>query len=169
MIHEGKFREELYYRLNTMVVEIPPLSERTEDIPMLVRHILDSLHRQTISCSDEAMDALVRYNWMGNVRELKNVIERALSLCSGNIIGMYDLPAEIASEYALVPSCGRLSSEFPLSTSLASSEQKLIREAITKNNWNVVKTAKMLGVSRAALYEKLKKHRISRPEKLSSA
>jgi transcriptional regulator with PAS, ATPase and Fis domain len=166
MIHEGKFREELYYRLNTMIVAIPPLRERREDIPVLVRHILDSLHKQTISCSDEAMHALIRYDWPGNVRELKNVIERALSLCNGNSIGMCDLPTEIASECTFPLRHESLSSDFPLSTSLAKSEQKLIREALTKNNWNVVKTAKMLSVSRAALYEKIKKYRIYRPRKL---
>lgn len=164
MIGEGKFREELFYRLNTMIITIPPLRERKEDIPILAHRILANQHKDTMSFSDEAMDALTRYNWPGNVRELKNVIERALSLCNGNIISIFDLPVEVISESISVPSGERFSSLFPLSASLASSEQKLIQDALAKNEWNIVRTSKMLGVSRAALYEKIKKHRLRRPE-----
>lgn len=163
MIREGTFREELFYRLNTMIIEIPPLRERAEDISVLVHRILGNLHKDGISFSDEAVDALMRYNWPGNVRELKNVIERALSVCNGKIIGLVDLPADVLAGNTGVPGC---SSVVSLSASLASSEQKVIQEALVKNEWNMVQTSKMLGVSRAALYEKIKKHGIRRPEKV---
>ncbi len=165
MIREGTFREELFYRLNTMTISIPSLRERTDDIAILVRHILDGLNRRNVSCSEGAMEALVRYGWPGNVRELRNVIERAVSLFNGNMVDACDLPAEVFSDHTPDPTAESLPSEFSLSTSLASSEQKLLREAITKNNWHVVKTAKMLGLSRSVLYEKLKKYRIYRPER----
>lgn len=168
MICEGKFREELFYRLNTMIITIPPLRERKEDISMLAHRILANLRKGTISFTDDAMDALTQYNWPGNIRELRNVIERALSLCNGNIIGICDLPVEVISECISVPSGESFSSIVPLSASLACNEQKLIQDALMKYEWNIVRTSKMLGVSRAALYEKIKKHRIRRPEKLDS-
>jgi len=162
MIREGKFREELYYRLNTMTVNIPPLRERKEDVPVLVRHFLDRLDRHGVSCSQEAMDVLTGYNWPGNVRELKNVIERAVSLCKGNTIDAADLPPEVVSESPFDVSRGEESVALPLPT-LSGSEQKLIMAALKKNNWNMAKTARTLGISRAALYEKARKFRIERP------
>ena len=164
MIREGKFREELYYRLNTMTVNIPPLRERKEDIPVLTRHFLDRLDRHSISCSEGATDMLMGYNWPGNVRELKNVIERAVSLCKGNIIDIADLPPEVLSESSFEPASNEESIAISLPT-LSGNEQKLIATALKKNNWNMAKTARTLGISRAALYEKTKKFRIERPSR----
>ncbi len=164
MIREGKFREELYYRLNTMTVNIPPLRERKEDIPVLIRHFLDRLDRHTISCSDGAMEMLMRYHWPGNVRELKNVIERAVSLCKSTAIDTTDLSPEVVSGSSINLVCDDESLTLPLPT-LSGNEQKLIMTALKKNNWNMAKTAKMLGISRAALYEKARKFRITRPAK----
>lgn len=164
MIREGKFREELYYRLNTMTVNIPPLRERKEDIPVLARHFLARLDRHSISCSEGATDMLMGYNWQGNVRELKNVIERAVSLCKGNIIDIADLPPEVLSESSFEPASNEESIAISLPT-LSGNEQKLIATALKKNNWNMAKTARTLGISRAALYEKTKKFRIERPSR----
>ncbi len=162
MIRERKFREELYYRLSTMAVVLPPLYERREDIPILVRHFLDRLDRRRIICSEKAMDALMRYRWSGNIRELKNVIERAVSLCKGNIIDIADLPCEITSSNTSVSSNNKENHNHQTPT-LAAQEKKLILDALRENLWNMAKTAKILGISRATLYEKTKKYRISRP------
>lgn len=172
MIREGKFRDELYYRLSTMIVAIPPLRDRTEDIRVLVRHFLDGLGRHNMCCSDRAMEALTRYNWPGNIRELKNVIERALSLCRGDYIDVADLPEEIADKpgpFLKERSNNETSlpAQPPLSRVLAGREHDMILDALGKTEWNMVKTAKALGVSRAALYEKVRKHRICRPAKPS--
>ncbi len=165
MIREGKFREELYYRLNTMIINIPPLVERKEDIPVLARHILDALDRQDVSCSSEVMDTLMRYEWPGNVRELKNALECALSLMDGDANTLYitDLPAEIVSSPSTIP----FDSSYvcrPQPLTLADSEHKLIQASLRENDWNMAKTAKLLGISRASLYEKAKKYNLSRPK-----
>ena len=167
MIREGKFREELYYRLNTMIINIPSLVERKEDIPVLARHILDALDRQDVSCSSEAMDTLMRYEWPGNVRELKNAFECALSLMDedANTMNITDLPAEIVSSPPTIPfDSSNVCRPQPLT--LADSERKLIRASLRENDWNMAKTAKLLGISRASLYEKAKKYNLPRPKTL---
>ena len=160
MIREGKFREELYYRLNTMSVNIPSLRERREDIPVLVRFFLDRLDRLAVSCSDGTLEILMRHHWPGNVRELKNVIERAVSLCKGNVIDITDLPPEIVSESSV--NVDEKSVTLP-PTTLSGNEQNLIITTLKKNSWNMAKTARILGISRATLYEKTKRFQISRP------
>jgi len=163
MIHNGKFRQDLYYRLNTMIIHIPPLVKRREDIPGLVRHILKGLDRSEVSCSQAALDLLMKYDWPGNVRELKNAIECALSLISSdaNTIEITDLPATVASPSATVPFT-RSECRARVAT-LADNERDLIIESLEQNNWNMAKTARLLGISRANLYEKAKKFNLSRP------
>lgn len=171
MILEGKFREELYYRLSTMVVSLPLLHERKEDIPILVRHTINRMGYPHLSCSREAMDVLMRYDWPGNIRELQNVIGRAASLCSGDVINIDDLPPEIVTE----PASDSFRNETPvtvasksqLSKLLSDSEQKLILDALKANDWNMVKTAKTLGLSRATIYVKAKKYQLSKDKRFS--
>lgn len=166
LIREGKFREELYYRLSVMTVRIPLLQDRREDIPLLVRHILDRSGRKKVSSTERAMDVLLWYGWPGNVRELKNVLERAMSLCRGDVIDLDDLPQEIVIGAAASPSCSRNASDnASLSLLRARNEQQLIMKALEENRGNMRKTATMLGISRATLYEKVRRHRISRPPK----
>lgn len=161
LMREGKFREELYYRLNTMIITIPSLCDRMQDIPALVRHFLDRLGKYDVSCSCKAMDAFIGYDWPGNVRELKNVIERAASLCKGNIIDICDLPAEIIADADCI-SRGSSESRGARISTLAHNEKNLILSALKENNWNMAKSAKLLGISRATLYEKTKKYKLSR-------
>lgn len=163
MIRNGKFRQDLYYRLNTMIIHIPPLVKRQEDIPDLVRHILKGLDRNEVSCSPAALDLLMKYDWPGNVRELKNAIECALSLISSDAdtIEVSDLPATVTSPAAATP-FNRNECRPQVST-LADSERDLIIESLEQNNWNMAKTARLLGISRANLYEKTKKFNLSRP------
>jgi transcriptional regulator with PAS, ATPase and Fis domain len=147
-----------------MIIHIPPLIERTDDIPVLVRHFLNGLDSDEVSCSPEAMDLLMRYNWPGNVRELKSAIECALSLISkdADAIEVIDLPAAVSSSSPTVP-FESSACRSQLST-LADNERDLIIESLEQNNWNMAKTARLLGISRANLYEKTKKFKLSRPK-----
>jgi transcriptional regulator with PAS, ATPase and Fis domain len=163
MIREGNFREDLYYRLSAMAVTIPPLCERREDIPVIAQSMLDRLDRGNLSFSDETTDILMRYNWPGNVRELRNVIERAASFCGGCTIEASDLPAEIVSIAFAEPGlpCPGYNS---LSEIRHLNERQLIFDTLSREEWNMVRSARVLAISRATLYEKLKKYNISRPQ-----
>lgn len=181
MIREGNFREDLFYRFNTMTIVVPSLRERIEDIPILVRHVLERFGKQWVSFSNEAMTTLMRYDWPGNVRELKNVIESALSICGGNVIQVSDLPSEIVREVSgrgwlslqAVGSAGergRSSAGGPgrsLLRNRDSNEREQILRVLLENNWNMAKSAKILEIARATLYEKVKKHGLVRGQGLS--
>ncbi|MGA7578408.1 MAG: sigma-54 interaction domain-containing protein [Desulfobaccales bacterium] len=167
MILEGNFREDLYYRFSTISITIPPLCERKEDIPVLVDHFLERFERRLVTCSKQAMEALIQYNWPGNVRELKNVIESSLSLCKNNTIEVADLSHDITDSPNVfsakqpekgLPKIGRA----PLSQFREANEQILIIKVLKENNWNMATSAKVLQIGRATLYEKLKKYQISK-------
>jgi len=159
MIKEGKFREDLYYRLNVVTISIPPLRERKEDIPLLVQHFLtgySTLHKKKIKgISSEVMEKLCEYHWPGNVRELENVIERAVILSNGNVITLGDLPPN------LQPAFFR-QEPFPLS--LNETEKKLIISALHSAQGNQSKAARILGIHRNTLRRKIKKYNINLPE-----
>lgn len=125
---------------------------------MLVAHQLSSLKTQVSSCSEAAMDALMRYSWPGNVRELIGVVARAASLCLGMTIELGDLPPEIAASTASSPP--------PPKTLLADlqskTESQLILSTLREHGWNMARTAKALGISRATLYDKTRKHGLTR-------
>lgn len=163
MIAEGSFREDLYYRISPLILQLPPLRERRDDIPLLARHILQHMGRENIRITDSAMKALSAYCWPGNVRELRNVISGALSLCRDNTIDMGDLPPKLFSDFG---SCFTPSAVADLPASLpsllANNELRLIILTLQEHNWHVTRAAKMLGIARATLYEKLKKHGITR-------
>ncbi len=162
MMGRGEFRDDLYYRLSTMSVDIPPLSKRGGDIELLVKHFLSASDHGDIQISPEAMEALGSYNWPGNVRELKNIVERAVSLSEDNVIGLEQLPAEVlqmgcASEDLFGNSDSLLADE------MARFERAVLERAMRLNKGNMSKTAKILGVSRSTLYEKCRKHRLLAP------
>jgi transcriptional regulator with PAS, ATPase and Fis domain len=159
MIDRNEFREDLFYRLNTMSVIIPSLSERPEDIADLMDHFLASHDRPNMRFSRAATKILQEYQWPGNIRELKNVVERAVSLAEGNVIGPEHLPSEIIN---FKPRFGK-QKDFGLNTlsrEVADFERDLIGRAISLAEGNMVKAAKLLGISRSTLYEKCKKHEI---------
>jgi transcriptional regulator with PAS, ATPase and Fis domain len=159
MMTRRLFRDDLYYRLNTMTVNVPPLVERNGDIPVLVNHFLENLERPELKLDEPAMEALQKYEWPGNVRELKNVVERAVSLTEGDIIGRDQLPREILD-------CGTSNAvvsgqpDTLLADELAGFEKHLIRSRLETLQGNMSKTAKSLGVSRSTLYEKCQKHQL---------
>ena len=151
LVKQGKFREDLYYRLNVFSIFIPPLRERRKDISPLAYHFLNkfsnSMNKNVTKISDEAMNFLLNYEWKGNVRELENAIERAVVVGSGDTIEMKDLPFN----------SNAADTEQKL-FSLADVEKKYIEKTLYQNNWNINKCAGILGIERATLYNKISKY-----------
>jgi len=154
-IAEGTFREDLYYRLNVISIHIPPLRERKEDIPLLVDHFLDTFNiemgKSVEAVSKGALLQLMGYEWPGNARELRNVIERAMVVTKGKIIVETDL---------LLPS--RDAGGIAGGKSLEEMEREHIRRILLENRWNIHRSAKVLGIDRVTLYNKIKKYRMKR-------
>ncbi len=157
-MEKGEFREDLYYRLNVFPIHLPPLRQRREDIPQLVDHFVNisatELGCPRPSVSDEAMALLAGYKWPGNIRELQNIIERAVLLADGGAMSAVHLPREIAGEDA--PKDAKSES------SLWGYEKALILKALRENNWNQSKAARALGISRDNLRYRVKKYEIEK-------
>jgi DNA-binding NtrC family response regulator len=158
-VRNGDFREDLYYRINVVTINLPDLRERISDVPLLAEYFLNhfsKLHnRSKESIDDEAMDILQKHSWPGNVRELENVIERAVLLSKESVIGVEDLPMNIVvSSVNGKGSSGRLT----LKQALAEPEKMIIRSALKSCNWNRQETAKALGINRTTLYKKMKQY-----------
>ena len=153
-IQKGLFREDLYYRLNVIEVEIPPLRERKEDIDVLSRHFVDKYSKENnkklLGITDEAMEVLLNYPWPGNIRELRNVIERAVVLAGSAMIGV----AEIPEKLKLAPAGKHMQT---LKTRLEYYEEKVIKDALQAYSWNKEEVARELDVDLATLYRKIKK------------
>lgn len=153
LMRTGKFRQDLYFRLNVVSICIPPLRERREDIAPLACHCLRTFGqragRAELSISAEAMDALLDYSWPGNVRELENVIERATVLSRNNRIEISDLPDDLLF-------CSAFVEDSP-SVTLRGQEERHILQVLRQNNGNQTKTAEMLGIGYSTLWRKLKK------------
>jgi DNA-binding NtrC family response regulator len=155
-IRERTFREDLYYRLNVISFTMPSLREHKEDIPILAEHFLHRFARETNKPIDrigrEALDELMLHDWPGNVRELENAIERAVVIGKGRIILPQDLPI-LRPEQATVPS-GR---------SLADMERAHVISVLRDNQWNIARSAEVLGIDRSTLYGKMKRYEIRKP------
>jgi transcriptional regulator with PAS, ATPase and Fis domain len=157
-VAEGRFRQDLFYRINVINIELPPIRERISDIPALAEHFLKSVceeaHKKVHGFTDDAMQALQRYRWPGNVREMQNVIERAVLLGKNSVIGVEDLPPSVAAGGGLsVEAVGNQS----LKQALSAPEKQLILEVLESNNWNRQQTAAALGINRTTLYKKMKR------------
>jgi transcriptional regulator with PAS, ATPase and Fis domain len=148
--HRGTFRKDLYFRINVFPIVIPPLHKRTEDIPGLVHHLLATLGAPDIDISREVMQVLVQYPWPGNIRELRNVLERALLLSHGKL-----LTPEHFSGLDSVPVSSEHRDED--TNDLTKMESTHIKTIMQRFNNDTKKAAEALGVSRATLYRKLKK------------
>ena len=153
MVKEGKFREDLFYRLNVFNIHVPSLKERQVDIPDLVDHFIKKynqlMNRSVGKIDRSALDVLARYDFPGNVRELENIIERAIVLCKGNTIKLKDIPI---SEESTITSA----------ESIAEIEKNHIERILDKYSWNISKTPKSLGIDRATLYNKISKYGINK-------
>ena len=153
-LESGEFREDLYYRLNVVPINVPPLRERKEDIPALVEHFIRK-HREELgtsveSISEEALDLLMRYHWPGNVRELENVIERSLVLCSGDRLEARDI--RLDADRKAAPAAGDF---LPPGKTLQEHERDLIRKALEIAKGNKSRAARLLGLTRNALRYRL--------------
>ncbi len=147
LIADGAFREDLFYRLNVVPITLPPLRQRPGDIPVLVAHFLEKYKAEAKRINPDAMQALVSYQWPGNIRELENTIERIVILSHGDEIGPSDLPAEVQSG---VLASGRTTSRFILpddGVSLEEVELDLVRQALDRSGANVPKAARLLGLT----------------------
>ncbi len=159
-VHEGRFRDDLYYRLNVINIRIPPLRERREDIPLLAQEFLDRLShelgRAVSGISDEALRLLMDHDWPGNVRELENAVERALVTCKSGVLTADDLAFLRA---APAPAAGL---SMPAGLSLQELEKQYIAATLQRLEGNVKATADALGIDRSTLYEKIKRYEIPR-------
>jgi len=155
-VREGSFREDLYYRLNVFSIVLPPLRERRSDIPLLAAYFLkkysQSMGKPILSISPEAMELLLDYHWPGNVRELENAIERAMVVGSPPAITPKDLPFQHSEK-----------SSAAKSNSIADIEKYHIINILEQNNWNISRSAEILGIDRVTLYNKIEKYGMKRP------
>ncbi len=150
-VARGRFRQDLFYRINAVALNIPPLRQRREDIPVLLAHFLKQANRG-VRIEKSAFDALVKYDWPGNVRELKNEVARLLTLAE-NTIEKHMLKDENLRSQVSVPEGG-----------LQEMERKMIQEVLRKTGYNKQKAAKLLGISRTTLYDKIRRYRIGYTE-----
>ena len=152
MVAEGTFREDLYYRLYVVVIHLPPLRERTSDIPLLLKHYLDLFNKENgrsiEGISPEALDLLVAYDWPGNVRELRNVMEQMVVMSRSRSIGVRDLPVQIRELAGSTGSAGG-------SGSLEALEKKAVLNALREADGNRTHAAEILGISRRTLHRKI--------------
>ncbi len=156
-VKQGVFREDLYYRLKVMELRIPPLRERSEDIPLLVDHFCGIFNKSFLKnikgISDEVMRVFMKYAWPGNVRELEHSIEHAFVLCRDPIISISHLPSEILENTAT-----------ETKTAKVNSEDSDILKILEKTYWNKAQAARLLGIDRSTLYRKIQKYRLGKDE-----
>lgn len=159
LVQEGKFREDLYFRIDVIKLSLPPLSERKEDIPLLVDHFIEHFNhltgRKIVGITQEAMAALMLYDWPGNVRELENAIEHGFVLCQGELIRLQHLPER------LVPKNGAMF--VPTGLTLKEIEKRAIQQSLEKNQWKKMATARELGIDKNTLRRKINRFNIVKP------
>ncbi len=158
LVRQGRFREDLFYRINVFRISLPPLRERMEDVPLLAEHFIarqNSMQKKAITgLSDEAMAVLMAHAWPGNIRELANIIERAFILCKGGLIEKKHLPEAVSA---------RPEKKYP-PASLKDAASSCLLFALEQNNWNCSKTAQQLGMHKSTLYRKIKSLGLSVPK-----
>jgi DNA-binding NtrC family response regulator len=158
-VQKGAFREDLYFRLDVFNISLPPLRDRGDDITPLIDEFIKTsgreFNKKVVGISPECLSRLQDYNWPGNVRELKNVVLRAVLVCSGEVLLPDHLPPRFRSKRR-----GSEAITFKIGTTLAEAEKEMIRRTLSAADNNRTRTAELLGISRRALYNKLKKHGI---------
>jgi DNA-binding NtrC family response regulator len=158
-VHEGNFRDDLFYRLNVINVHIPPLRDRREDIPQLVQHFIErishELRKDVGDISEGALKLLLAYDWPGNVRELENAIERAIVTCKGRLLSEEDLGF-------LNHAHGRKQWDVPAGLTLEEIENQAIIATLQRTRGNIKEAAAILGVDRSTLYDRIKKYQLPR-------
>jgi DNA-binding NtrC family response regulator len=163
-VEEGRFREDLFYRLNVIPIYLKPLRERKEDILPLAEYFLKKyskeLNRNVKGFDEQALKIINHYDWPGNVRELKNIIERCVVFCKRDKITPEEIPQEIKSKTSMSESSK------PLKKALDEFEKQYIISSLNENNWNIKQTSEKIGIARKNLYEKIRKYRIKKPKSL---
>ena len=164
-VQAGRFREDLYYRVNVVTIEMPTLAERISDIPLLAEHFLErscgELRKTALAFDDDTLKALQRYHWPGNVRELENVVARAVVLCKGPRILESDLPPKMLEA---AENCVPVETytPIPLKQALEQPEKRILEAALRANGWNRQATAEQLDINRTTLYKKMKRYGLDR-------
>ncbi|HUB66677.1 MAG TPA: sigma-54 dependent transcriptional regulator [Candidatus Methylacidiphilales bacterium] len=160
LVREGKFRDDLFYRLDVVPIHMPALRERREEIPLLinafVREFARQNNKQVTGLSSDALDALQRYDWPGNVRELRAAIEHAVALCRGERIGVRELPARVLGQSQSPAGSTAPGAAIQPNLNLAGMEKNFIRQALQITDGNITEAAKLLGISRRTLHRKIK-------------
>ncbi len=166
-IRQGRFREDLYYRLNVVCIQIPPLRQRREDIPLLIDHFISRSNQENEKkvqrIDAEAMDILRHYDWPGNVRELENAIECAVVMGQGGVLMKENLPSPLQDKLERPVSGSFIPTGSSLKEMLDNTEKQILAAALEQNDWNRVKTAEKLQMSRKALIYKIEKYQLSVP------
>jgi len=159
-VQSGRFREDLFYRLNVIDIHIPPLRERREDIPLLARHFIDrlspELKKSVSDISEDALKVLMNHNWPGNARELENAVERAMVSCRGPVLQTDDL--EFLSAAPSEPTDWKI----PKNIKLDEVERQVIAATIRQTGGNIKQAASILGIDRSTLYDRIKKYNLPR-------
>jgi two-component system nitrogen regulation response regulator NtrX len=167
-IRQGRFREDLYHRLNVIPLHVPPLRERREDIPMLVRHFSDravrDAHLAPKTFADDAVEALQRMDWSGNVRELRNTVERLLILASSPRIARPEVELLVSGQASAGAISGDLLAAKTFADFKEAAERAFILHKLRENDWNVSETARILDMPRSNLYKKIEKYDMVREE-----
>jgi transcriptional regulator with PAS, ATPase and Fis domain len=162
-VKTGRFREDLYYRLNVMAVPLPPLRDRRDDVPLLLSHYIDSFNtefRKKVSgVTPTALTALKNYGWPGNVRELRNAVERAMLLSDGAELGEEHFPMLRSSASALSADVGLP----PAGINLEGLERSLVVQALERSGWNQTKAAALLGLNRDQIRYRIEKFSLEKP------
>ena len=161
-VKEGRFREDLYYRLDVIEIPLPSLRERRDDIPLLVKHFLQKYagERARIQISEEVIARLIRHDWPGNVRELENVIERAVALCTADLIALSDLPVNLQQETVSALAGSESYAHLSLQEARETFEQGYIKEVLTKTGGNITHASRIAGIAWQNFHQKLKKYSI---------
>ena len=163
MMMKGEFRQDLYYRLNVIPLEVPPLRERKDDIPLLVTHFLDKFNKQFVKkidiIEDDALKYLQNYNWPGNIRELENLLERSVVLNKTGKLTVKDFPNYVTQSEEEVNF--EIPSDGLLTEAVDNYEKQIILKALKENNFNKLRTAEKLGIHRSTFMSKLKKYEIN--------
>jgi PAS domain S-box-containing protein len=158
LVNEGKFRDDLYYRLNVVRIDLPPLSQRREDIPFLIDAFIQKFNakmgKQITGVSDQALRLLLKHDFPGNVRELENIIEHAFVLCGGNRIDVDCLPRDLTKKQEETDSLVSVKEDHPFEKAGA----EIVKRTLEKSRGNRVKAAQELGISRATLWRKIKRY-----------
>lgn len=161
-VEAGRFRKDLYYRINVVTIDMPPLCDRIGDIPILAEHFLrrfcQESGRQILGFDEAATGALQRYDWPGHVRELENAVERAVVLSKGRYIGLEDLPERVVDQTGRPSFTPDEYQGASLKIALEDPEKQIIEAALRANNWNRQLTAQQLDINRTTLYKKMKRY-----------